>query len=196
MTAFCCLRTLSWNSFHSEPDSEYCIDIYMAGHRLQSLLAKMERIYFYCIMFLGPKCADKVVRGSDGGSGLNWRQSYGDSDQVQELRQDKLQLHQLRPAVLRRAAAGARHGDGQLSQARGPRREGRFTGGETVNIRGKILIFAEYFTYFVTCDTSLRHTRHSRELRVSSCHIMMSCKHCHKQFINMSTTNNKQRGTP
>ena len=137
MTAFCCLRTLSWNSFHSEPDSEYCIDIYMAGHRLQSLLAKMERIYFYCIMFLGPKCADKVVRGSDGGSGLNWRQSYGDSDQVQELRQDKLQLHQLRPAVLRRAAAGARHGDSQLSQARGPRREGRFTGGETVNIRGK-----------------------------------------------------------
>ena len=158
---------------------------------------KMERIYFYCIMFSGPKCADKVVRGSDGGSGLNWRQSYGDSDQVQELRQDQLQLHQLRPAVLRRAAAGARHGDGQLSQARGPRREGRFTGGETtVNIRGKILIFAEYLTYFVTCDTWLRHTRHSRELRVSSCHIMMSCKHCHKQFINMSTTNNKQRGTP
>ena len=71
---------------------------------------------------------------------------------------------------------------------------------DALQVRWKILYllknikyFAEkYFAYFVTCDTALRHTRHSG----SSCHIMMSCKHCHKQFINMSTTNNKQRGTP
>ena len=90
----------------------------------------MERIYCYYIMFSGPKCVDKVVRGPDGGSGPDRRQPDGDSHQVQELRKDQLQLHQLRPAVLRRPAAGARHGDGQLGQARGPRREGRVTGEE------------------------------------------------------------------
>ena len=127
MTAFCCLRTLSWNSFHSEPDSEYCIDIY--GHRLQAQLAKNVRnLYLLHTYFSGSKCVDKVMRGPDGGAGPDGRQSHGDPHQVQELRQDQLQLHQLRPAVLWRSAAEARHGDCQLGQARGARSEGRVTG--------------------------------------------------------------------
>ena len=128
MAAFCRLRTLSWNSFHSEPDSEYCIEIY--GHRLQAQLAKNLRNLYLLHIFSGSKCVDKVVRGPDGGAGPDGRQSHGDPYQVQELRQDQLQLHQLRPAVLWRPAAGARHGDGQLGQARGARREGRVTGGK------------------------------------------------------------------
>ena len=176
---------LSWNSFHSEPGAEYCIDIY--GHLLQAQLAKNLKNLYLLHIFSGSECVDKVVRGPDGGAGPDGRQSHGDPYQVQELRQDQLQLHQLWPAVLWRPAAGARHGDGQLGQARGARSEGRVTGEKQ-----KIFNVLLNISWLVTLLSVTRVTVGSSV----SPHVTSWCKHCHKQFINMSTITNKQRGTP